>query len=1106
MKQAGHLNVGKVKAIVTYAEKGDNFFRLVVFLLCTLALKLSWAQDFDFTNYSINDGLSQSVVNCIFRDSKGYIWMGTQNGLNRFNGEIFDVFSYDPFDTTSISNNWIYAITEDRNGNIWVGTKNGLNIYLTDKNLFVRIQYQTGFQPDLTQYNYDVKCIKDGRILINTPPAITLLDPVAWETRSYKSKLTYESAVNDVRIPVLEDADGSIWAGSVNGLTRFSAPTLQFDYFSFFDRDGRRLEQVNVTALFRGKSGQLWVGTSLGLYRYIPESNSFHEALFTGVSLPEDPFHGRCVRSLLEDKEGNLIVGTEGNGLFVLSEEDEQWIVQNYTSRNSTIGHDIVQDLIIDQSENLWIGTLQGVTKTDLKKKKFKIYRKSLSPHSVDLLGNVIASLYKDDQGIVWVGNWGQGLNMVDRATGKVEHFSTQLSGNHYINNDFVHVIFEDQAHQIWLGTRKGLLLWDRYHRRFLSPETFFKSEVFPDFTSVRIYKIIQDRRQRYWIGTQNGVYLIDLNMNTVEVFRKELENGHHISGNLIYDLMEDSEGLIWIGTVSGLDVYHPENKTIRHLDKNSTGLTDDFIIALREDQYGKIWIGTTTFLNIYNKTDSSVTYFSKEQGLPNNQIFGIVRDQYQSIWLATGRGLCRYDTTDEQFKSFTLEDGLQSLEFNHGAACTCNDGEVLLGGMNGFNAFYPDSISKNPYIPNLVFTTFSCAGSSRQEPLLPANGKTFALDHRVSSFTIGFAALEFTNPKKNSYRYQMAGLSEDWTDIGNRKFVQFSGLSPGEYTFRVKGSNNDGLWNEKSISMKIIVLPPWWKSIYAILTYIVVVGLVVFSLIRIRINRLKHDKKILEQKVRERTLRIEEQSLLIVSQNQELKALNATKDKFFSIIGHDLRNQFNIIIGFLGVVISDYKKLDALKINYHLTNIYNSSVHAHQLLENLLTWARMQTHSIVFEPREFDVGPKIDETFELLEGAIERKQIQVDRLYHQPCHVYADVNMFSTVIRNLLTNAIKFTRDRGIISVELAVRGEFCEISVKDNGVGIARSELKKLFRIDTNHSTPGTHGEKGTGLGLILCQEFAERNGGQIRVESEEDQGSRFTFSLPLAGSVSH
>ena len=848
----------------------------------------------------------------------------------------------------------------------------------------------------------------------------------------------------------------------------------------------------------------LWVGTTLGLYNYSPKSNIFEESQFILNPTETFSFENNYIRTILEDKNGNLILGTEGNGLYVISHSTQKTVILNYTPENSGICYNLIQSLIIDKSENLWIGTLNGMSKTDLKKKKFKLYRNSNSPNSLDLLGNVIASLYKADDGILWVGNWGQGLNLINRSTNEVEHFSTQHTGNHNIPNDFIHVIFKDSDSNIWLGTRDGIIVYDKLGNKFVAFNDYFNNSVLPPLDNVRIFMIIEDSSSNYWIGTQNGLYKINSEKTTVEIFQKELDTKHKLSANLVYCLLEDSDGLIWIATVSGLDVYNPVTKEIKRFRKEEKGLSDDFIISLCEDSKGRIWVGTSTYANRYNKEDSTFTFFSQEHGLHNNNIFEIIKDRENGLWFATGKGLSKFDEGQNTFHTFTLEDGLQSLEFNLRAAYACDDGEILMGGMDGFNSFYPASITKNPYIPNLVFTAFHKTKGTTKEYINLEESDEIVLQYNVTSFTIEFAALEYTDPKKNNYLYQMEGISNDWVDMGNRKFAPFTGLPPGNYNFKVKGSNNDGVWNEKEISVNIIILPPWWKSIYAYIAYLMLTLLSIVLFIKIRERKLMHDKKNLEQKVAKRTLQVEEQNHLIVLKNKELEELNNTKDNLFSIIGHDLGNQFNIIVGFLEVLVADFKKLEIKKVEYHLNNIFNSSKHANDLLENLLTWAKIQRNAIHYNPTEFNAYPIITDSLELLKEAYTKKNIKVEVNVDQEIVLIADVNMFSTIIRNLVYNAIKFTPKNGNITVFTKRKNNFCEIMIKDSGVGIPEENVEKIFRANSNLSTRGTDGEKGTGLGLIVVKEFIEKHNGKIWVESEVGKGSKFIFTLPLKNLV--
>ena len=1074
--------------------------RLCCFLIFNFALlSTAFPRQLNFSTYSINEGLSQSVVNCLFQDTQGFLWIGTQNGLNRFDGEKFRVYRYQPNDSLSISNNWIYAISEDRDGNLWIGTKGGLNKYVVAEDCFERVSYQTGYEQEISTHSYNNLLLKSGKMLVHTPPVISVFAPETRQFSHFQSDVPFDPAIQDVKLPVLEDHAGNLWTGCTEGIAVFSFQEEAFSCYPFLSASNDTLEHVNVTELFFDTNSQIWAGTTNGLYLFNQEKKQFEEQNFRLKS--GDAFTLKmCIRSIVQSKSGQLIIGTEGSGVYFLTEEGGKYTVENLTSENSGLAHNIVQSLLIDQSENLWVGTLAGISKTDLKKDKFRLFRNGNSPSSVDLLGNVIGGMLKNDDGKLWIGNWGQGLNIVDTKNNVVEHFSSQHDGNHKLPNDFVHVVFKDNDGNIWLGTRDGIVIWNSKKNSFEDWQLYFDRPDWPAFDNTRIYHIIQDKNNRFWIGTSVGVFCVDLQSEEIIRFDQQRSGDRKTSSNLIYTLLEDSDGLIWMATIAGLDVYNPETDKLIHYKKAKGELSSDFVISLCEDSLNRIWIGTNAALNIYDKNSRQFSYFTEKDGLPSNYIYEIVEDKNNDLWFSTGNGLCRFETDNNQLQVFTSEDGLQSPEFNLRAAYCANDGELMFGGMNGFNTFYPNSLKGNPYVPNIVFTSFSATSNNEQHEINITTKSQVVLKRDVQSFTIEFAALEFTNTNKNTYAYKMEGISNDWIEIANRKFVPFFALPPGEYTFSVKGANNDGVWNEEGASLQIVVLPPWWRTQYAYLAYFIIILVIIWAFITLRERRLQMEKIRLEKKVLERTIQIKEQNEIITAKNKELNELNHTKDKFFSIIGHDLRNHFNIIIGFSENLLMSFKNMDAARQEHHISNIYKSSILANDLLGNLLTWARLQRNAIVFHPEPVHVSAKIRDLLRFHEEAALKKNILIEVYAKEEVIVNADVNMFSTIVRNLLANAIKFTHNDGEIAVQITKEKAWCKVAVEDNGIGIAENKQESIFSIESTEVARGTNGEKGTGLGLVLCKEFVEKHGGVIRVESELGKGSKFIFILPV------
>lgn len=1070
--------------------------------LFLLSVIFSSAQQYTFLGYSIGDGLSQSVVNCLFQDSRGYIWIGTQNGLNRFNGYEFAVFTYDPGDTTSIANNWIFAIAEDQNADLWIGTKGGLIKYSRRENRFIRINYLTQYPVKVTDYVYDVKCARNGDMLINTPPVLSVLRPATMEMKHYISPLEFDGSVKDNNIPLLEDDKGNIWMGSARGLAVFDPETNAFRVFMHQSGNPAGLSDDYITALYQDKSGDVWIGTADGLNQL---KNNGSTILPLKRDLQNDiTLSNSFVRAILGDKAGNLWVATEGGGLNRMHRNGAgQWISERFNAERSGLNHNINLSLMIDNSDNLWIGTLSGINKTDLKKRNFRLYRNSGSPYSVDLAGNVIASIFKDDQGIIWVGNWGQGLNLFNRETGHVEHYSAAATGRNHIPNDFVHTIFEDNHQNIWVGTRDGLVIFDKKRRSFARPSALPGGSAFPDFEGLRINMMIQDSREYYWVATNDGVYKLKQNETAIEHFHADAAADHQISSGLVYAVLEDSEGDIWIGTINGMDMIDAETGDITHFRKeeNKTGsLSDNFVTALCEDEHGDIWIGTNSYVNRYSKKEGTFSYYSREQGFPANLVYSILKDYNQTIWFATGNGLCRFDKADQRFHTYTVEDGLQSPEFNLRASFRSREGEMFFGGMNGFNSFYPDSLKSNPHIPVVAITSvYKITGGVKTYFNMETAGPV-ELGHHENNFTVEFAAMEFTNPAKNEYAYMLQGIDDDWIDIGTRNFVSFTNLPPGDYILRVKGSNNDGLWNENGVSIHIIVYPPWWKSYFAYGIYFLLLALLIWFYIRMRERQLVRQRRILEERVKLRTQLIELQKSEIMEKNVRLNDLNAAKDRFFSIIAHDLRNPFNTIIGLTDILLITLNNIDPVKLQKNLENIRTSSQQAHELLENLLLWARSQTETIVFRPETVDLQVLVGESLGMIAIQASRKTIAITTDYGNCRPVQADINMIRTILRNLLNNAIKFTNRNGKVHVSISEQKGFCLLSVKDSGIGMSAEKAKNLFNIDVSSKTKGTEQEPGTGLGLILCKELVEKHGGKIQVESEAGKGSEFRVFLPV------
>lgn len=823
-----------------------------------------FAQEYYFSSYSVNDGLSQSVVNCVYQDSKGYIWIGTQNGLNKFNGYNFKKYIHSPVDTLSISDNWIFKIVEDRDSNLWIGTKGGLNRYNRKTDDFTLIEYENLFISEINSRVYGIDIDENDNIIINTPPVLTIYNPKTNSIESYQSELEFEASDKNEEIPVLIDNQNNIWIASNRGLSVFNIEKKSYQYFKSDIIDHFCISKDTITSLFEDQNENIWIGTSYGLNKYDKTSGTFTKYFYEPQN--SNSLSGNYIHTIVQDDNGFYWVGTDA-GLNKFSvDKNGKLTAQRFNSETNSLSHDVIHDLMIDFSKNLWIGTLKGIDKTDLKSKKFKLYQKTELQNSYDLLDNVVASLYKDDEGKIWIGNWGKGLNILNRKTKEVEHYSSSLTGNNYIPNDYVHVIFEDNQKRVWIGTRSGVLIFNKISKNFIPIQQYFQNTDIPSFENLRVNSIVQDKNSDMWFGTQNGLYHVNLKLFTTEIFTAENTEEPKLCGNYIYELLFDSDEILWIATTNGLNAFDIKANSIVRFQKDKetlNSLCDNFVVSLCEDYEGNIWIGTNTGVNKYSKKEKNFTFYYHDEGLPANLVYEILEDANTNLWFATGAGLALFDRKLGAFKTFSLEEGLQSLEFNLGGKYKSADGEVFFGGMNGFNSFYPDSLNSNPYIPEIVFTNFELIKGNIKENIRIDNVDFIELQYDVDAFTIEFAALEFTNNLNNEFAYMMTGIGDNedvWIEIGNRHFVPFSNLPPGEYIFKVKGTNNDGVWNNEGLTLKIRINPPWWKSNLAIIIYIILIVTFVVLFIKIREQRLIKERNILEQKVKERTIEINQQ------------------------------------------------------------------------------------------------------------------------------------------------------------------------------------------------------------------------------------------------------
>jgi signal transduction histidine kinase len=614
-----------------------------------------------------------------------------------------------------------------------------------------------------------------------------------------------------------------------------------------------------------------------------------------------------------------------------------------------------------------------------------------------------------------------------------------------------------------------------------------------------------------------------------------------------MYFLSEDKNGNLWIGTYrDGVFKYEMRTGKIiqfRNDPADSTSLSNDRIRSIYEDSKGRLWIGTRLQgLNLFDPSTQKFTRYTMTNGLPSNSIYCILEDNEKNLWLATHNGISKFNPDLKTFENYDKDYGLQDNVFVAPAYCKSKRGELIFGGYNGFNVFFPEKIKKKVYFAPFVITSIKTFDQTIYRDL--SQPVDIVLPYNKNYLSFSFSLFDYYNPLKIRYKYKMESIDKDWINCGNRHYVSYGNLVPGDYKFSVMAENANGVWNKKSLSVSITICPPWWKTWWFKLTSLAILMISVYITYQLRVDSYQKKQNELLTLVKQRTLEItqandrlidnqahiEEQSeelrihaeslkkaneLLINDQqiievqarqlqdtNQQLIVLNSTKDRFFSIIAHDLRNPFHTVKGFSEILLNDLENLEPEKVKRFIQLIYNSSTNGSNLLENLLQWSRSQTGRISYDPTHIALTTIVWETINLLEANANQKNIKILQNIDNEIVAFADENMLKTIFRNLISNAIKFTPNNGQIIIKAIAEESQLEVTIEDTGIGIPKDILPRLFQIETTVTTRGTAHEQGTGLGLILCKEFIEKHHGKIWVESIEDKGSQFKFTLPVSG----
>ena len=780
--------------------------------------------DIWFNQISIEQGLSQSIVECVIQDTRGFIWIGTEDGVNMYDGYRCRIIRNDPDDPNSLSYNQVLSICEDRHGYIWFGTfHGGLNRYDPVTERFTLYLHDDADSASLSHNSINsIYETRAGDLWIGTDDGLNRYDRDADRFTTFRNdpKNPNSPSHNFIR-RICEAGAGTLWIGTDGGgLNRFDPATGAWTRFMHDPADPASLSHNSVRAICEDRSGDLWIGTvGGGLNRLDRRTGTFRRYAHDAndpASLSFDQIY-----DVFEDRSGALWIGTNGGGLDLFDRATGSFLHYRHDPNDpNSLSYDEIRDIFEDRSRIMWIGTYGGGVNTfDTKRKKFHAYRPNPSSPENSLSAEIVWSIYEDEQEILWIGTHGGGLNRLDRATGRYTRYRHDPADPNSLSGDIVRIVYRDRSGVFWIGTHGGgLCRFDRASGRF----TAYRND--PNdprsLSHDEIRSIYEDRRGVLWIGTNGGgLNRFDRESGAFTRYRRDPNDSKSLSNDFVRTLHEDATGIFWVGTQGGgLDRMDRESGAFTHhrVDRNDpASISNDYIFSLYEDSRGDVWIGTWGGgLNRLDRGSGAFKHYTMKDGLPNNSIYGILEDGGGYLWLSTNYGLSKFDPVTETFKNYTVEDGLLSNEFNGGSFFESVRGEMFFGGIHGFNSFFPHEIKDNPFIPPVVITSFSILNAPAQLDTPITDLHSLKLSHRDYLFSFEFAALDYSAPGKNQYAYMMEGLDKSWIrTTADRRYATFTTLPPGRYVFRVKGSNNDGVWNESPVSIAITITPPYWRT-----------------------------------------------------------------------------------------------------------------------------------------------------------------------------------------------------------------------------------------------------------------------------------------------------
>jgi len=1059
------------------------------------------SQQVRFKHLSINDGLSQNAVFSISQDLDGFMWFGTKDGLNKFDGYSFTVYHNELNNSNSIDANYITALYTDSHGILWAGTENGMvNRYIKSSDSFERI---------------------------------------ALPLRNSLSKNTTEIKV------ISEDRNGTIWVGTGdNGIFKLPISNNQVQHNAikqYFQDEKQKsyLSNNTIRGLYADEKGFLWIATKEGLNRMDINRENFTSFYFD-IKHPdaEATTLDLAVTAIYPAGDGYLWFATL-SGLVKFNTNDFSHEVFPHHFNIHGYGWGEITKIVKDNKDNLWLASAGELMSFDTKTKTYASYKNNpLIPES--LIFNGISGLFIDQSNIVWVGTTGMGISYYDPKMQRFSLIKRQADSNSRINGFSVSSIAEENKRYVWISA--GVLYrWDRKKNILKSFES--DPKFLDAFGNLNAWSILKSRDGNLWFTTPEGLFVLNPKSGKTRQYKFNKNDPEGVPQKGVANIYEDKKGFLWIvtenylskmtnrekgtfkhfqylrspayqmyvrpviyedgdnniwlGTNNGLLVFDQEKEsffTYKNHPDDLYSLSNNHIKTMcpdpeKPDRF--LWIGTDGGLNLFDKTEGKFTHYTEKDGLPNNVVYGILTDNLNNLWLSTNKGISKFNPKERTFRNFDVDDGLQSNEFNTGAYFKNGNGELFFGGISGLTHFFPEQIKDNPFLPPVALTGINVYNKNQNSKSQTSFSKipvfdkdTFRFTRKDNIITFEFAALDFSTPSKNQYAYKLENFNEDWIYINNNRSATFTNLPPGKYIFRVKASNNDGVWNEAGISIPIEVLPLWSGTWWAYVLYFILLLIVLYLIRKYELKRFNIKNQLEVERVEIETLR----------------SLDRVKSRFFTNISHEFRTPLTLISGEAEGLLENLK---AEQSQRQIRTIHQNARRLLQLINQLLDVSKLEAGKMELHPVQNNIVLFFKNLFYSIENYANKKNIRL-LFSSEDKNIQAlfDSEKMVKIITNLLYNALKFTPENGTISLQVEHKNpKYIKISLSDTGIGISEKDLPFIFDRFYQVDNSDTRAYEGTGIGLALAKELVALHQGNISaINNQNNPGTTFIIEFPI------